>query len=85
MEEYDPYKDLIDVHITVIFPVAVERHALEKHISEMLAGCSPFSIRLKGLHLSFDRWLFLIVEEDNDKLISLFEVMYKPLGSASSA
>ena len=24
-DEYDPYKDLIDVHITVIFPVTVER------------------------------------------------------------
>jgi len=78
-EEYDPYKDLIDVHIAVIFPVTVERHPLEQHISEILTGWSPFTIRLKGLHLSFDRWLFLIVDDGNDKLVRLFEAMYTGL------
>lgn len=78
-DEYDPYRDLIDVHITIVFPVQVERHLLEKHISEILTGWSPFAIRLKGLHLSFDRWLFLIVEDGNDSLVSLFEAMYTAL------
>ena len=78
-EEYDPYKDLIDVHITVVFPVAVERHLLEQHISKILTGWSPFNIRLKGLHFSFDQWLFLIVEDGNDKLVRLFEAMYTGL------
>jgi hypothetical protein len=78
-DEYDPYKDLIHVHIAVIFPVPVEREALERHISEILAGWSPFTIRLKGLHLSFDQWLFLTVEDGNDKLVRLFEAMYTGL------
>ena len=78
-DEYDPYKDLIDLHITIIFPVVVEREVLERHISEILAGWSPFTIRLKGLHLSFDQWLFLTVEDGNDKLVRLFEAMYTGL------
>ena len=78
-DEHDPYKDLIDVHITIVFPVDVERQALENHIAEILVGWTPFAIHLKGLHLSFDQWLFLTVEEGNDKLVSLFEAMYTGL------
>jgi len=78
-DEYDPYKDLIDVHITIVFPVQVDEQALIDHTSEILAGWSPFTIRLKGLHLSFDQWLFLTVEDDNDNLVRLFEAMYAGL------
>lgn len=78
-DQYDPYRDLIDAHIAVIFPVAVDRDALESHISEILADWSPFTIRLKGLHLSFDQWLFLIVEDGDATLVSLFEALYTGL------
>ena len=78
-DEYDPYRDLIGVHITIIFPVTVERQALQKHIAEILAGWRPFTIRLKGLLLSFDRWLLLTVEDGNDELVRLFEAMYTGL------
>jgi 2'-5' RNA ligase len=78
-DQYDPYKDLIDVHITVVFPVQVDERALIEHISEILAGWRPFTMRLKGLHLSFDQWLFLTVEGGNEKLVSLFEAMYTGL------
>jgi 2'-5' RNA ligase len=78
-DQYDPYRDLIDVHVTIVFPVDVERHLLEQHISEILAAWSPFTIRLKGLHLSFDHWLFLTVEDGNDRLVRLFEAMYTGL------
>ncbi len=74
--EHDPYRKLIDVHITIVFPTNVERQLPENHIAEILAGWKPFPICLKGLFLSFDRWLFLTVEEGNDKLVSLFEAMY---------
>jgi 2'-5' RNA ligase len=78
-DEYDPYKDLIDVHITVVFPVQVDKQALIEHTSKILAGWAPFTIRLKGLHLSFDQWLFLTVEDGNEKLVRLFEAMYTGL------
>jgi 2'-5' RNA ligase len=78
-DEYDPFKDLIDVHITIVFPVDVERLALENHIAEILAGWTPFTVHLKGLQFSFDQWLFLTVEEGNDKLVSLFRAMYTGL------
>lgn len=75
-DEYDPYRDLIDVHITIVFPDKVDRDALVRHFEDILAGWNPFTICLKGLFLSFDRWLFLTVEEGNDKLVRLFEEMY---------
>jgi 2'-5' RNA ligase len=78
-EEYDPYKDLIDVHITVVFAVQVDKQALIEYISEILAGWTPLTIHLKGLHLSFDQWLFLTVEDGNEKLVRLFEAMYTGL------
>ena len=78
-DEYDPYRDFIGVHISVVFPVTVERRALEEHIAEILAGWRPFTIRLKGLLLCFDRWLFLIVQDGNDELVRLFEAMHTGL------
>jgi 2'-5' RNA ligase len=76
---YDPYRKLIGVHITIIFPVQVEREDLVRHVNGILTGWSPFNIRLRGFCLSFDRWLFLTVEQGNDKLVSLFEAMYTGL------
>ena len=50
--EYDPHKDLIDVHITVVFSAQVDQDALVRHIEEILTGWTPFTVRLKGLFLS---------------------------------
>jgi 2'-5' RNA ligase len=75
-DAHDPYKDLIDVHITVVFPVRVAQQPLIWHIETVLSGWKPFRIRLKGLVLSFDRWLFLTVEDGNDQLVKLFEELY---------
>ncbi len=78
-DEHDPYRDLIDVHITIVFPVPVDREALEEHIEATLANWQSFAVHLEGLHFSFDRWLFLTVEHGNEKLIRLFADLYKGL------
>ena len=78
-DEYDPYRGLIDVHITIVFPVRVGEQALVEHIEKILEGWCPFEVRLKGLLLSFDRWLFLTVQEGNGRLIKLFEELYTGL------
>ena len=78
-DDYDPFNDMIDVHITIVFPVHVDQDALVRHIEELLAGWAPFTIHLRGLFLSFDRWLFLTVGDGNEKLVSLFEAMYTGL------
>ncbi len=75
-DEYDPYKNLIDVHITIVFPVQVDQDALVRHIENVLSGWKPFHIHLNGLVLSFDRWLFLTVQDGNDQLVKLFEELY---------
>ena len=60
-DEYDPYRHLIDVHVTIVFPVPVDQDALQTHIEGILDNWNPFPVQLKGLHLSFDQWLFLTV------------------------
>jgi len=37
-DEHDPCKDLIDVHITMVFSVQVEEQALIEHIEKIPAG-----------------------------------------------
>ena len=78
-DEYDPYRDLIDVHITVVFPVQVERQTLIDHIEHVLQVWSPFTVHFNGLILSFDQWLFLTVQEGDGQLVKLFEEMYTGL------
>jgi len=78
-DEYDPYRDLIDVHITVVFPLPADEQALSEHIESVLRRWSPFTIRLTGLVLSFDQWLFLTVREGEDRITRLFEDLYTGL------
>ena len=78
-DEYDPYRDLIGVHITVVFPVRVDEQALSKHIECVLQQWNPFTIRLTGFVLSFDQWLFLTVGEGEDRITRLFEDLYTGL------
>jgi len=78
-DEYDPYRGLIDVHITIVFPVRVDEQALVEHIEKTLECWRPFEVRLKGLLLSFDQWLFLTVQDGNRRLVKLFEEMYTGL------
>jgi hypothetical protein len=42
--------------------VQVDQHTLVRHIESVLSDWNPFCIRLNGLVLSFDRWLFLTIQ-----------------------
>lgn len=78
-QKYDPHVDLIQPHITLVFPIGdknVDKSALEKHVKDTLKDEKPFKIHLQGLDKSWDHWLNLILKEGNDEVIALHDKLY---------
>lgn len=78
-KKYDPHTDLIEPHITLVFPIGdknIDKLALAKHIKNTLKGEKPFKIHLHGLDKSWDHWLNLILKEGNDDVIKLHDKLY---------
>lgn len=77
--KYDPHVDLIQPHITLVFPINdkdIDKTLLEKHIKDILKNETTFKIHLHGLDKSWDHWLNLILKEGNDEVISLHDNLY---------
>ena len=73
----DPYFNVIGPHITLVFPFPeMDKDAVVNHVTELLRDFTPFNIRLKGFTKSFDNWLFLIIEQGNEKIIELHNRLY---------
>lgn len=79
--KHDPTVDLIDPHITVLFPVPerVGESALIEHVRQVLEGFAPFEIQLTGFHRSSDHWLLLILSKGNRKVKELYSALYTGL------
>lgn len=78
-KRHDPFYDLINDHITIIFPVPaseINLDDLKDHFKKILQKWSPFDIHLKGFHKSWDHWLFLILQEGNERVIELHDDLY---------
>ena len=75
---YDPQIDLIDPHITLVFPVreAIGEQRLVSHIEKILRGWKPFPIHLQGLQRSWDNYLFLLIQEGKMEVIRLHDELY---------
>lgn len=77
-KKYDPTFDLIDDHLSIIFPVPDQisgEHIIE-HTEFILSGWSPFKVHVNNYHLNWDHWLFLTLGEGNQEVIRLYEDMY---------
>jgi 2'-5' RNA ligase len=77
--KYDPHVDLIEPHITLVFPIGdknIDKSTLEKHFMDALKDVKPFKIHLQGLDKSWDHWLNLILKEGNDEVIALHDKLY---------
>ena len=77
-KKYDPQFNLIEPHITLMFPVpeSVGEEKLVHHLHTLLSGLEPFRITLRGLRKSWDQYLFLSVQEGENKLIDLHDKIY---------
>jgi len=77
-QKYDPQFDLIEPHITLVFPIveSINENNLIFHIDNILSKWKTFPICLKGLQKSWDEHLFLMVEEGKVDMIELHNELY---------
>ncbi|WP_375494624.1 2'-5' RNA ligase family protein [uncultured Nostoc sp.] len=77
-QKYDPQVGLIEPHITLVFPIreSINENNLIMHTHSILSKWKTFPISLKGLQKSWDKYLFLMVEEGNVDIIKLHNELY---------
>jgi 2'-5' RNA ligase len=78
-QKYDPHVDLIQPHITLVFPINdknIDKTVLKNHTKDVLKGEKAFKLHLQGLDKSWDHWLNLILKEGNDEVIALHDKLY---------
>lgn len=79
-KKYDPLIDTINFHISLIFPVKIpidiEEKDLIEHIQKIINSWKKFDIKIKGLELAWDNWLFLLIKKGNSKIIKLHDELY---------
>jgi 2'-5' RNA ligase len=76
---YDPTVDLIDPHITLVFPIPtseIDRDAFQEHVRTVVSRTASFEIRLNALEKAWDHWLFLVATEGRDRVIELHDELY---------
>ena len=80
-KKYDPQVDLIQPHITIMFPVSdfVGEDKLVDHVGNVLNERQRFTIRLHGLYKSWDDCLFLLVQEGKEAIADLHAQIYTGL------
>ena len=78
---HDPTVDVIEPHVTVLFPVPdrIGEEDLVAHIDGALRGHTPFEVRLGGFHRSPDHWLLLILQKGNRAAKKLYSALYTGL------
>ena len=76
--KYDPQVELIQPHITVMFPVpeSIGEDKLIDHLGNVLRNTKSFTIQLQGLSKSPDDYLFLLVKEGKDAIVDLHAQIY---------
>jgi 2'-5' RNA ligase len=76
--KYDPQVRLIAPHITLMFPVSdsIGEENLVHHLENVLKDWRSFPIHLQGVHLSWDDYVFLLVQAGKNDIIRLHDEMY---------
>jgi hypothetical protein len=79
--KYDPYSELLDEHVTFIFPVpeVIGREKLEAHIEQVLAHWEPFRVHFCTLEINWDHWMYLGAKEGHDLVVKLHDDFYQGL------
>ncbi len=79
--KYDPQIRLIEPHLTLMFPVPkpIGEGNLVRHLESVLRGWQPFLVHLRGLQVSLDDHLFLLIQEGNTDILRLHDEIYTGL------
>jgi 2'-5' RNA ligase len=77
-KDHDPYADLIQEHLTIVFPfpAEIELQVLVNHVKGVLRKHEPFEAFITGFEKSWDHWLFLAVEQGKAEFNTIHEELY---------
>jgi hypothetical protein len=78
-KKYDPTFNLIDAHMTIVFPVpdSISEEEIIRHINNKLAGQKSFNVHISGFEKSWDNWLFLCLKDGRSEMVKLHDKLYK--------
>ena len=76
--KYDPQVQLIEPHITLMFPVSesIGEDYLVHHLEIVLRTWQSFPVHLQGCQISSDDYLFLMIQEGKTNVIRLHDDIY---------
>lgn len=79
--KYDPTVDLIETHLTVVFPVpeSLGKGELVRHCTAVLQGWRPFPVTAGPLVKSPDHWLFLTLRQGAAVVTELYRDLHSGL------
>ncbi len=77
-QAYDPTSSLIAVHLTLVFPVpaSIGVDVLRSHVQRVAAATASFDIRLRGVQLTADHRIFLLVRDGTEDVVGLHDALY---------
>jgi 2'-5' RNA ligase len=77
-KKYDPLYDLINIHITLVFPFKSKLTSkdIKEHIRSSLSGVESFNVICNGFSKSSDGYIFLNVIDGFDRLVSINDKLY---------
>ena len=73
---YDPTADLIEPHLTLVFPVPGSPEALSEHVRKVVTHVEPFDLHIAGLKKTWDHWMYLAIREGSEVVVALHEELY---------
>ncbi len=74
--DFDPFASLYELHLPLIFPLAVAPGEVHEHVQQVLPQFVPFDIHITGVKKTWDHWLYLGVREGSDALFALHQNLY---------
>jgi 2'-5' RNA ligase len=75
---HDPQVELIEPHITVMFPVpeSIGEEKLISHLAGILMSWQSFPIHLQGCQIAGDDYLYLLIQEGKTNIIRMHNKVY---------
>lgn len=75
-QKYDPFAELIQEHLTLVFPIPVELQTIRAHVQATATEIQPFDLQIAGLKRTWDHWLYLGIEEGYEQIVALHDQLY---------
>jgi 2'-5' RNA ligase len=74
--DHDPFADLVDEHVTLLFPVPAAPTAVIAHTRAIAAEVDAFDLHIVGVRKTWDHWVYLTMQEGREEIVRLHELLY---------